>query len=104
VLPSPECAKFHSRAAGEPSGKQNTFGWRRVKRGAHSRRSLTLSPQAVVNRKVSVGAKSPRSHQPPNPASSRRRQGRAIPALRLPQSNLTAAARLTPTVSRFTKH
>jgi len=56
-----------------------------------------------VNHKVSAGAKSARSHQPPNPASSRRRQGRAIPALRLPQSSLTAAARLTLTVGRVTQ-
>jgi hypothetical protein len=35
----------------------------------------------------------------PTRACSRRRQGRANPALRLPQSNLTAAARLTLTIS-----
>jgi len=42
-------------------------------------------------------------HTALNPACSRRRQGRANPALRLPQSNLTAAARLTLTVGAPSK-
>ncbi len=54
----------------------------------------------TTGRPQSSGGESPRSHQPPNNASSRHRQGRAIPAFNLPQSSLTAAARLTLAVQR----